>query len=525
MTFLSGMFFVFLAGAAALYFLAPMKYRWVVLLAASLLFYASAGVEKLPFLFAAALAVYAAARRIDAVYEAQSVWAGEQKPERAAKKARQQQDKKKCRRILWAALALVLGLLLYSKAGGRVLAALGSFWKTGRLDLVQVIVPLGISYYTFSAVGYLADVYWKRVKAEKNFLKLVLFLAYFPHILQGPIARYKQLAGQLFAGHAFEEKRVGYGVQLALWGYFKKLVLADRLILFINTVFGSISEYRGVVFIVATLLSGVQLYCDFSGCMDMARGISQVFGIELEKNFDHPFFARSAAEFWRRWHITLGAWFKDYVYMPLVISPRITRLGQRVRKRFGVRAGKAVAVSVPLGCVWLLTGLWHGTGYNYLAWGVYWGALIIASTVFAPELERLTRLFRINTQTGSWRVIQMIRTYLLFSFGRLLTVPGSLHATLDVIRRTLLGRDPWSLFDGSLFAYGLDAQDFLVVAAGILILWAVSMLQERGSVRDRIAGCNLLVRWGIYYAAFFAIVIFGIYGPGYDSSAFLYMGF
>ncbi|MDO4321660.1 MAG: MBOAT family O-acyltransferase [Lachnospiraceae bacterium] len=525
MTFLSGMFPIFLICTVVLYFLVPLAYRWGVLLAASLIFYVSAGLEKLPFLLVTALVVYGAARWIDFVYESRAEYIREYKPDRGEKKRLQQQDKKKCRRILNGALIIVIGLLVYCKAGARAAAALSSVFSEGRLDWFRVIVPLGISYYTFSAVGYLADIYWKREKAEKNFFKMVLFLAYFPQILQGPIARHRQLANQLVEGHSFDVKRISYGLQLALWGYFKKLVIADRLIIFINTVFQNFWEYRGIVFIVAVLLSGLQLYCDFSGCMDIARGISQVFGIELEKNFDHPFFARSAAEFWRRWHITLGAWFKDYVYMPLVISPRVTKLSQSVKKTFGVRAGRAVAVVIPLGCVWILTGLWHGTGYNYIAWGVYWGAIIIFSAVFAPEIEKLTGFLRINTKAESWKVLQMVRTYLLFSFGRLLTVPGSLHATWEVIRRTLSAHDIWSFFDGSLLEYGLDAKDFVLLAFTVLILWGVSMLQEKGSVRERIAGYNLAVRWGIYYMAIFSVVIFGVYGPGYNSSAFLYMGF
>lgn len=545
MTFLSGMFFVFVGIAAVLYFAAPLRYRWLVLLAASLVFYGAAGLEMIPFLLATALVVYAAARRIDAVYERRAAYLQEhetgrtntdgkkdcepagarRKIDRAEKKRLLQADKRRCRRILNAALVIVLGILVYCKAGARAAAAISHVLGGGGLDWFTVIVPLGVSYYTFSAVGYLADVYWKREKAERNFLKLLLFLVYFPHILQGPIARYGKLAGQLAEGHPFDAKRVGCGVQLALWGYFKKLVIADRLFIFTNTVFGSFWEYRGVVFLAATLLSGVQLYCDFSGCMDIARGVSQVFGVELEKNFEHPFFARSAAEFWRRWHITLGAWFRDYVYMPLVISPRVTKLSQRVKKAFGVRAGRAVAAAIPLGCVWLLTGLWHGTGYNYIAWGIYWGAIIICSTVFAPEIGRLTGFLRINTEAESWKVIQMVRTYLLFSFGRLLTVPGSIHATWDVIKRTVSTPDVWSFFDGSLLEYGLDAKDFVLLAFAGLLLLGVSVQQERGSVRERIAGYNLAVRWGIYYLAFFSILIFGIYGPGYDSASFLYMGF
>lgn len=525
MTFLSGIFFVFLLLTVAAYFIVPLGVRWIVLLVASLIFYISSGIEMVPFLLAAALISYLAALSMSRIYEREAAWVKETSPAREEKRAHMLESKRACRRILITALVPVIGILVYTKAAGRILAAVNLVFAGGTLEWGSVIVPLGISYYTFSVVGYLADVYWKKDEAEKNFFRFLLFACWFPQILQGPIARHKKLAAQLNEGHTFDYKRFCFGVQLALWGYFKKLVIADRLLIFVNEVFGNYMEYTGIVFVVATLLSSVQLYCDFSGCMDIAGGISQIFGIELEKNFDHPFFSKSAAEFWRRWHITLGAWFKDYVYMPLVISPRVIKLAQKVQKPFGKRAGKAVMSIIPLGFVWILTGLWHGTGYNYIAWGMYWGAIIIISTVFAPEIKRLTAFLRINTEAESWKIFQMVRTFLLFSFGRLITVPGHLRTTLDVVRNTLRSKDIWSLFDGSLYDYGLDRKNFQLALLSIAVLWCVSMLQKQGSVRDRIAGYNAVARWIIYYAALFAVIIFGIYGAGYDSSAFLYMAY
>lgn len=526
MTFLSGMFLVFVAGTIVAYFAVPLRVRWMVLLAASIVFYVSSGIIKLPFLLAATLAAYGAARWMEQVYAVQDNWIRENAPDAAEKKKRIIQGKKKCRRILAAALVFIIGILVYCKAGARLIGAFGRIFAGGDFEWGHVIVPLGISYYTFSTVGYLADVYWRKDKAEKNFLKFLLFVCWFPHILQGPIARHKKLAAQLNEGHPFDYQRLCYGLQLALWGYFKKMVIADRLVIFVNTVFDNYMDYSGIIFIIAAMFSSIQLYCDFSGCMDIAAGISQIFGVELEKNFDHPFFSRSAAEFWRRWHITLGAWFKDYVYMPLVISPKVINLAKNIKKVFGNRAGKAAMSIIPLGCVWILTGLWHGTGYNYIAWGIYWGTIIILSSVFAPEIRRFTAFLRINTETQSWRAVQMVRTFLLFSFGRLITVPGHLRTTWDILKKIVAKHDIWTLVDGSVYKYGLDRQDFLLVAVSLLILWCVSRQQEKNeSVRDKIAGYNSVIRWGIYYIAVFAIVIFGIYGAGYDSSAFLYMNY
>ena len=364
MTFLSGIFFIFLFITFILYFLFPLRFRWIVLLAASVVFYLSSGVPQILFILLSSLIVYGAGRWMDAVYARQEKDLKASELSREEKKERKLSDRKRCRGILTVTVFLLLLVLTYCKIGHWLIGTLQSVMEESAPDWMQVIVPLGISYYTFSLIAYLADVYWRKEKAEKNYFKFALFVMYFPKILQGPISRHKNLAPQLIEGHPFDYTRVCYGLQLALWGYFKKLVIADRLAVFVNEVFGNYMAYSGLIFVVAILLASVQLYTDFSGCMDIASGVSQIFGIELEKNFDHPFFARSAAEFWRRWHITLGSWFKDYVYMPLVVSPKVSKLAQMVKKVFGIRAGKAVMTIVPTGVVWVLTGLWHGTGYN-----------------------------------------------------------------------------------------------------------------------------------------------------------------
>ena len=310
-----------------------------------------------------------------------------------------------------------------------------------------------------------------------------------------------------------------------VWGYFKKMVVADRLAIFVNTVFGNAENASGSHLLAASCFGAVQLYCDFSGCMDIAGGFSQMLGLKLEPNFDHPFFSRSAAEFWRRWHITLGTWFKDYVYMPLVISPRLIKLSKGVRDRFGPRAGKAVMTVLPLLAVWLLTGLWHNAGWSYVAWGLYWGGVIICSTVFAPELKRLTAALRINTETGSWRIFQMVRTFLLFVVSRIITIPGDLRVSWQVFRSIALNFHVENLVDGSLYTLGLDRPNFILAVVCMFVLWSAGMLQERGCVRERLAGSNIVFRWSAYYLLFFAIIIFGVYGPGYEASSFAYMKF
>ena len=530
MTFLSGIFFIFLFITCVGYFIFPIKARWFVLLVSSVVFYLSWGWKAFPVVLVTSFLVYLAAGKIDAIYAKQDLDLKKEGVTPADKKERKLLDKKRTKRIHMVVSILVILVLIYTKAGSRIMDSMAGLLGYSEVDgaarpaWMTVIVPLGISYYTFSMVGYLADVYWRKEKAEKNFLKFFTWVLFFPKILQGPIARHKKLGEQINEGHAFEYERVCFGIQLALWGYFKKMVIADRLSIFVNSVFGNVyGENGSLIFVIAAIFGSIQLYCDFSGCMDMAGGFCQILGIDLEKNFNHPFFSKSAAEFWRRWHITLGTWFKDYIYMPMAISPRMMNLAKWFKNHMGNRASKNIMTMIPTAVVWILTGLWHGTGYNYLAWGIYWGIIMILSTVFAPEIKRLTQFLHINTETRSWSIIQMIRTFLIFTFARLITIPGHLRTTWDILKQIFRQFDIWILFDGTLYNYGLNEKNFFVAMLGIFVLWCVSMLQERGSVREMIAKNNIAVRWIIYYVAFFSVIILGIWGAGFSSSSFTYM--
>jgi len=511
MSLISLPFFLLTAATVLLYYTLPKHSQWVILLIASLAFYATYGLAQFFPMLLAAVSAYLAAKWIQEIYDAEEGGAAAER-------------KAKCKGNLLFAVTVLVLLLIYAKLGNWVLQGLAGLLSLNG-DAMQAIVALGVSYYTFSLISYVADVYWRKDRAETNFLRLLLFVLYFPKILQGPISRHKNLAPQLVQPHKFDYREFCFGLQLMVWGYFKKMVVADRLAIFVNTVFGNAENASGSHLLAASCFGAVQLYCDFSGCMDIAGGFSQMLGLNLEPNFDHPFFSRSAAEFWRRWHITLGTWFKDYVYMPLVISPRLIKLSKGVRDRFGPRAGKAVMTVLPLLAVWLLTGLWHNAGWSYVAWGLYWGGVIICSTVFAPELKRLTAALRINTETGSWRIFQMVRTFLLFVVSRIITIPGDLRVSWQVFRSIALNFHVENLVDGSLYTLGLDRPNFILAVVCMFVLWSAGMLQERGCVRERLAGSNIVFRWSAYYLLFFAIIIFGVYGPGYEASSFAYMKF
>ncbi len=501
MIFTSLNFVLFLSVCFLFYYLLPLRMRWLVLLAGSIFFYLCAGWKKLLFVLATALVSYGIALRISRIYQSDKY-----------AELNQAEKKKKAKVWLMLGVFLVMIVLIYTKIAKNF------------LDVENLIIPLGISYYTFGIIGYMADVYWRRDQAETNLLKLLLYMIYFPHILQGPIARHKKLAGQLSEGHLFNYRNFCFGLQRITWGFFKKLLIADRFAIIVNEVFDNYTKYEGQYFLLALLACALQLYCDFSGCMDIALGVSECFGITLEENFKRPFYSRSAAEFWRRWHITLGAWFKDYVYMPLVISPRLIKLSKKAKDRFGSRFGKSLMTIIPLAIVWLLTGLWHGSGLDYILWGCYWGLIIIMGTVFAPEFKKLTTFLKIPTESVLWKNFQRVRTFLIFCGGRLLTAPGDIGVSMEILKSLFTKGNLWIWFDQSIYDLGLDMPNFWAGIAGLALLCFVSHKQEEGvKIRESIASWSLPVRWALYYGLFFAVLIVGFYGAGFEASAFVYM--
>jgi hypothetical protein len=248
-------------------------------------------------------------------------------------------------------------------------------------------------------------------------------------------------------------------------------------------------------------------------------------GIELDENFRQPFFSKTAAEFWRRWHITLGTWFKDYVYMALVISPKINRIGKWVRNHIGKRAGKAVLTIIPLSIVWLLTGIWHGTGTDYLLWGCYWGFIIIVSNIFAPEIKKVTKTLRIKTESWDWKVFQMLRTFSLFTGGLLLSTLVGYKQINQYIHFVIKDFSFSSGIMETLGRFGLDRQNTSALIFAIAVLWAVEVLQSKGSVREKMSRMNGPIKWIIYATLFLSIILLGIYGPGYSISGFAYARF
>lgn len=456
-------FIAFLLMLIIIYYIAPLKRRWIVLLIASVMFYISAGLSKIPYILITSLSTWMTGRSIGKEYLIADEFMLSNGLTGKERMLYFHGIKKKCRnRYLIPAIVLNVTLLSWFKLGNQIVDAINSVTVGGKIGLA-VIMPLGISYYTFMTLGYMLDVYWRKEKFIHNYFHYALCVFFFPQIVEGPIGKYSRLEPQLFAEHKFDYQNFCFGLQLMCYGYAKKMIIADRLAAYTSAVFSSVGSYEGLVIVLAVFASAFQIYMDFSGCMDIVRGTAQLFGIELDQNFNHPFFSKNVAEFWRRWHMTLGLWFKDYVYMPIVTSGWLIKITSYVKRNRDMKAAKAYGVAIPLFIVWFLTGLWHGTGLNYIVWGFYYGILIICRTVYADSYKELGNDLHLNMESAGYKRFQMIRTFIAFSFGRLITAPGTLAATALAIHQIFSCFNPWVIWDGTLYQMGLDYKDWCVV--------------------------------------------------------------
>ncbi len=525
MSYNSIFFFICLLLFLLVYFLArrqKVKLFWIFV--ANVVFYLWAGGWAAIWIVAAsAVVVYLATRKMGNIYDRYDSEAeGLDKKEQTALFA---EYKKKARRFLILAILLIVAVWVYVKVGRLLdfeIVETFRAWSSWR----TVIVPLGISYYSLSIIGYMLDVFWRKTKVERNFFNLFTIMTYFPHIVQGPISKYRTLIDQFRDLPSFDLERVAFGLQLMLWGYIKKLVIADRLSMFTEPIFADPTAYAGVEIFLAVVFGAFQLYADFSGCMDIVRGISQAIGIDLDVNFRQPFMARSAAEFWRRWHITLGEWSREYLFMPISANPRFIKWTWKMKKDGKKRLSSFISTSAPLIVVWLFIGLWHGTGWDYIVWGLYWCALMIIGQLGKKLAVRIDDRLGIQADKQYYRVWQMVRTFFLFGIGRMFTVAGGLIGCGLLWKQLFAQARFWVLFNGNLFEYGMDRPDFTIAVIGMIIMILVDVAHERGGhIRKSIWGLPLGFRWVIYMAVIFTIVIFGIYGPGYDAASFVYGAF
>ena len=540
MTYTSINFIFFVLVTALLYFALPLKkHKWIVLLAASIFFYLVAGYKYAMFILFTAVSTYLIGLWIDKISKNSKAVLKKNKAEWDRETKKKYKNKVKVQKRLVMAFALVLnfGILAFLKYfnffAGSLNDILGNFGINFSIPTLALFLPLGISFYTFQSMGYIVDVYREKTAAEKNPLKFMLFVSFFPQIVQGPISIYDQLAHQLYEPHRFDFTRFKHGMMLILWGFFKKLIIADRAVIAINTVTDSYNSYGGSTLLFTILLYSVQLYADFSGGIDISRGVAQIFGIDMIDNFKRPYFSKSINEYWRRWHISLGAWLKNYLFYPVAMSNVFINASKKMKgTRFGKTAAgahiaKVLPTSVASLIVFLVVGIWHGADWKYVGFGLWNGLIIMVSILLQPVFDIILEKLHINPKAAWYSVFQMLRTFIIVLVGYVFDVAPGINESMNTFK-LILTNQSFAQARAQISELGLGKKDFIVILVGIIVIFTVSVIQERHpstTIREMLDKKPFILRFALIFIGIMAVIVYGIYGSGYNPADFVYMQF
>ncbi len=525
MLFTSHNFIIFIILLFIIYYLVPKRYQWVLLLTGSYIFYFFAGIKYLIYILFTTVSSYFISRRLSRLKEKRESYLTEKKDSLTREEKKEYKAFMKARRFRWLLLCLFLnfGILAVLKYTDFAIYNINMIFNQ-ELSFFQFILPLGISFYTFQTMGYVIDVYREKYPAERNIGKLALFISFFPQLIQGPISRFDDLKETMFREHRFDRKNISFGITRILWGYFKKLVIADRLLIAVNTIIGDPDKYQGAYVLLGMFFYAIELYSDFTGGIDITIGIAQVLGIRIKENFIRPYFSKSIVEYWRRWHITLGTWFKEYLFYPISVCKPMLNLSKVSRSRFGENIGKRIPVYIATLVVWFTTGFWHGGSWNFIIWGLANGVIILISQECAPLYEKFHHRFHVE-HTFFYRLFQIARTFWLMSFLRTFDCYRNVGTTLKMYGSVFTDLNIGEIINGGFMGLGLKISDYIVLILSVTAVVTVSLIQRSGSVREKLAAKPVLVRYAVYFILFFSILVFGAYGIGYNASQFIYSQF
>ncbi len=517
----SAIFLLFLLVSLTAYYLVPKPARRWVLLAASLYFYCTYSLQAASYLLLTILFTYGAARFLTVLHQRERTELNSKTKNPTVTRHRW---KHRRRILLGSALTLNFASLALFKyldswlGSLTLLAGLAGFQLHFRP--LNLLLPLGISFYVFQTSGYLIDVY-RGKEASKSLPEYALFVSWFPQMIQGPINRFHKLQPQLLEGNDFNADNLKYGIQLMMWGMLKKVFIADPLAGTVTEIYNNYSQYNGIVILSGAALYCLQLYCDFSGGTDLVRGVSSLFGVQMEENFRRPYFARSIDDFWRRWHISLGEWMKDYLFYPLALSKPANRLSRHFKKRFGSYPGKLVAPCLSTVAVFLAVGVWQGPGFSNIAYGLWNGGLMSLSMICTPALAKTKERLGIRDDSRWFRAFQILRTLLLVIIGRYFSRANSLRQALKMLWRTVrhFGR-----FDPNTFiSFGLTGFGWLRLGIAGIVLLFVSVLQERNiSVRKSLERKPWWIQFAVLFVEVLLLVAFVYLNTDYTAIAYVY---
>lgn len=519
-------FALFLPLVVFLYAIMPSKVRPYVLLLASYGFFWLISEKLIVYLLFSTVSIHHFGLWLDKLQQERKLAIkGLSRDEKKVVKA---SNDKQQNLVLALAVIVHIGILAVLKytpfAIGNINVILAHFGV--QISKIKFMVPIGISFYTLQAVSYMTDVRRGVVKADKNIFRLASYMSFFPQIMEGPIARYSDTAVSLFEGRQIKYDNLVFGAERIIYGLFKKIIVADRLNEFVKTVFDHHEKYDGGIILLAAVAYTVQLYMDFSGAMDIGLGSARIFGVKLPENFRQPFFSKSISEFWTRWHITLGTWFRDYIYYPVSFSNFSKKITASARKHLGNYFGPLFAGTIALFCVWLCNGIWHGSAWMYIFFGMYHFVMIFTGNLFNPVIVKVYDKLHINRDKGIVAAVRIVKTSILVVFGELFFRAHGLKEGLDMFRRIFTDFSLNGIKTGVVADAGLDYLDVIVVLVVVAVVFVISLLKEKGvDICQSLAKRNIVIRWCVVMAAIVAIIIFGAYGAEYIPVAPMYADF
>lgn len=490
-------FLIFLFASVILYYLLPKKYRWIELLITSAAFIILTVGFKLFFTLVSAVA-------ITYIF----TFLMEKFPK----------HKKK---FLILSILMLIGMLGLFKYINFIPLTFNTFGRIFKINLnfkfINLVAPLGISYYTLSLISYIFDCYYSTIKREKNFFKVLLFGSYYLVLISGPITRYNEVKDELFNTNKLEYKNIYQGFYRVIYGLMKKLVIADALAVIVTTIFSNYKTYTGFYLIFGVILYAIQIYNDFSGCMDIVIGASKMYGVKLPENFDSPYFSKNLGEFWRRWHISLGRFFKDYVMYPLLKSALFIKINDSFKSKFGKKLGKKLTVLLATLILWTLIGIWHGVSFKYIVASGLLPWIFFAGAELGSNLpEKINKKLHIKTECFSFDLFRMIRTTSFLLVVWFVVCSPSLRELKSVIRHLFIFSDIDLLLRLPKFS----------VSYMLLIVLLVDYLNYKGiNVFEKFEKQNLIFRWIVIFFFITIILLYGHYGPNYNAANFIYGGF
>ena len=487
-------FLIFFPIVVLVYFIIPRKIRYIWLLVASYYFYMCWNAEYALLIGVSTIITYLSGLCLSYL-------------------------KKNPLRKLVVALSFIsnLGILVFYKYFDFILENINLILEKLNVQLVSnpfdIILPVGISFYTFQALSYTVDVYRKEIEAEKNPLKYALFVSFFPQLVAGPIERSKNLLNQI--KHMDKMKlwnydRVANGVIMMVWGMFQKMVIADRVSIFVDAVYDNLHAVGTMETVFAAVGFSIQIFCDFAAYSTIAIGAAKVMGFELMENFDTPYFATSIKDFWRRWHISLSTWFRDYLYIPMGGN----RKG-KFRKYFNLMV------------TFCVSGLWHGASWNYVVWGGLHGFYQVIGEVTEPVRKKLTKVMKVNTEVFSYKLGQILFTFSLTTLTWVFFRAETIEEALYFFKRMFTVWNPWVFFNEGLYKFGLDRVEVNILFSALVVMLLVELLKyiKKEVVSDFLMKQNLWFRWIIVIALVISCVVYGEYGINFDSNQFIYFQF